>query len=251
MRLESQGRRVADARLRLQRPRSGGANRRNPGGRLVAGAIENEVEIFIGDRAAGRLVVDLEAGVGERQPVDRLPGSRHGLRAGAHEGRQVRAFEARGAARQRDRRGAPVARDGDRQGAVRRDPEAQVQTVEIDVSNFHLRDEQPERIEPDPAARGGENRTPGGVTHREAAEPQADPPGIVHEKGRAQVDRVSVARALLQARGDLVMQALEIDRPAGEAHGEREGAHEREDHDQLADPADDAHDPSCAGSTRA
>ena len=159
--------------------------------------IEVEVEILEGDRAPSGLVVDLEAGVGERQPIDRLAGAGHGLRAGAHEGGEIGALEARGAAGQRDRRGAVVARDGERQGAVRRDPEAQFEAVEIDASNLHLRDEQGERIEPDLAAWRGEDRAPCGVAHPEAVERQTDAPGIVHEKSRAQIDGVSVADALL------------------------------------------------------
>ncbi len=211
--------------------------------------IENEVEILVGHRAPSRLVVDLETAFSERQPVDRLAGARHGLRAGAHEGGEVRAFEARGTARQRDRRGAVVARDGDRQGAVRRDPEAQVETVELHAPSLHLRDEQGERIEPDLAGRRGEDRAPGGVAHSETAEPEADPPGIVHEKGRAEVDRVPLAGPLLQTRGDPVMQKLEIDRPVGEAHGERQRADNREQDGGFGDMDENVRDSSGAGAS--
>ena len=137
---------------------------------------------------------------------------------------------------QGDRRRAVVARDGDRQRAVLGDPEAHGKPVQLKPTDLHLRQKCGEGIEGDLARRGRKDGAPGGVADGQAPEPEAHAPRIVHDIGRAEIDGEAVSRALLQARGDLVVQHLEIDRPLGEADGERQRADEGEERQRLDDP---------------
>ena len=239
MRLDCDSRRFAVAGPGLHPPRPGRPDGPDPGGRLVARPVENEVEVLVCHEPMRRLVVDLETAVGERQPVDRLSGARHRLRAGADQNGEVEASGARSAAGQRDRRGALVARHGNRQSAVGRDSEAEIEAVQLETPNLHLRKKHGERVEPDLAARRGQHRPPGRVAHGQTAETQTDAKGVVHEVGRSEIDRIAVAHALLEARGDLVMQRLQIDRRMGEPRGEDQNREERDQRPGFRHAPDD------------
>ena len=156
-----------------------------------------------------RLVVDLEPRVGQRQSVDRLSGAGHRLRAGANQRGEIGAFKARPSAGKRDRRGALVTGDRDRQRAVGRDSQAKVEAIQFETPDLHAPEEEGGYVEPDLAGRGRHDGAPVGVANRQTAEAEAHAPGIVHEIGRAEIDRVAVADALLQARGDPGHAAIE------------------------------------------
>ena len=189
------------------------------------------------------LVVDLEAAIGKRQPVDRLSRARHRLCAAVNQGGEVEASKAVSAARERDWHGALVARHGDRQRAVGCHPQAQVEAVQLEATNLHLREKQAERVETDLASRRGQHCPPDGVAHGQMAEAQAHAPGIVHEVGRAEVDRIAAANALLQARGDSVVQGLQIDRSVGQPRRDRDNGEKRNDHCGFRHARGDAQKP--------
>ncbi len=232
----------------VQRPDAPTAE--SSGVRQAVGPVEDEIEIPVGHQPAGRRVVDREPGVGERQSVDRLSGAGHRLRAGADEGCEIEAFDAGSRARQRNRRGAFVARDGEGKGAVSRDSQPQVEPVQLQPSNLHLGGKESERVEIDPAGGRGDHGAPEGVAHRQPAKPEAHAPGVVHQEGRAEIDRIAVADAILQARGDAVVQRLQVDRPVGEARGERHDGEEREDRRGFRHPGRDVPDASSARAPR-
>ena len=240
--LKGQSRRVSRSGARLDGPGARRTGRRDFRIGLFAGMIEDEVEIRVRHRAMRRIVVDPEAAVGQGQPVDRLGRAGHRLGAGADQRREIEALESLTRVRQGDRRRAVVARDGDRQRAVLGDPEAQGKPVQLKPTDLHLRQKRREGIEGDLARRRRKNRAPGGVADRQAPEPEADAPGIVHDISRAEIEGIAVASALLQARCDLVVQRLEIDRPLGEADGERQRADEGEDRQRLDDPREHMRD---------
>ena len=198
-----------------------------------------------------RLVVDLEPRVGQRQSVDRLSGAGHRLRAGANQRGEIGAFKARPSAGKRDRRGALVAGDRDRQGAVGRDSQAKVEAIQFETPDLHAPEEEGGHVEPDLAGRGRHDGAPGGVANRQTAEAEAHAQRIVHEIGRAEIDRVAVADALLQARGDLVVQRLKIDRPVRKARGERDNGKKRQDRRGFGHARCDVAEPSAPGAPHA
>ena len=193
-----------------------------------------------------RLVVDLETAVGERQPVNSLSRPGHRLRAAVDQSGEVRASEAGCAAGQRDRRCASVARDGDRQGAVRSNSQSQGEAIEFDASNLHLGKKQSERIETDLAGRRCDHRAADGVPYRQMTEPEVQAPRIIHKVGWAKLDRVADSGALLQARCDSVVQRLQINRPVGEAPRKRHNGEERDDHCGFGNTPESAGGPPCA-----
>ena len=92
-------------------------------------------------------------------------------------------------------------------------------------------------------AGGRKNRSSGGVAHLQMPETQAEAPGIVHEVGWAELNRVAISGTLLQVRRDLVVQRFEIDGSVRQPDRQYDGARDRQDSKQFGDPAKDVRDP--------
>ena len=226
---ERQRRPVADPGARRDRPAPRRSGRGDSGFALLAGAVEDEVEVPIGHRASERFVVDFEAGVGERQPVEVVTGARHRIRAGPDQGCDIEALEARILARQGDRSGGIAPRGGDRQRSVGRHPEPETEFVEFEPAHLDVADQGGERREADLAARRREHRAALPVDEPQFAEAQSDAPGIVHDIGRTELDHIVMADPLLQTRGDPVVQPREIDRAARQPESQERNGRERDE----------------------
>ena len=214
--------------------------------------IEHDREIVVDDGAMRGVVIDLEMAVGERQAVHGLRGAGHDLGCGPDERGETRNALARrrGAlrrgARQGNRRRARIAGDRKRQRAVSRDAQAQVKSIEFQPPDLDLEQRQREGVEAELAARRREDRSAGGVAHGQAREAETHAPGIVHEVGRSEGDRVAVAGALLQGGFDLIVQADEPNGPPGQHRGERQPADDKESRRKFRRPENNVGDPAGA-----
>ena len=189
--------------------------------------------------------------VGERQAVHGLRGAGHGLGCGPDERGETR----NALARRRALRAAPgkgigvapaslaTASDSAPSAATRRrrsspSSSSRRTSTSSSASAKGLRPTLP---------RGAERTVrPGGVAHGQAREAQTHAPGIVHEVGRSEGDRVAVAGALLQGGFDLVVQADEPNGPPRQHRGQRQPADDKESRRKFRRPENNVGDPAGA-----